>query len=106
MRLLERGPALLGAADELWRSVGRYGTGERGGVTVAYGASASYETAPRLLQALAESHPGIKMTTAVKSVHEIVVRLRNGSVDWVSSVVLRSSPGWMRGGYGWSARAC
>ena len=72
--LLERGPALLSAADELWRSVRTYGTGERGGVAVAYGASASYETAPRLLRALAESHPGITMTTAVKSVDEIVGR--------------------------------
>jgi DNA-binding transcriptional LysR family regulator len=79
--LLASGPALLSAADELWRSVRRYGTGERGGVTVAYGASASYETAPRLLQALAESHPGIKLTTAVRSVDEIVAGLRNGSVD-------------------------
>ena len=70
--LLERGPALLSAADELWRSVRTYGTGERGQVVVAYGASASYETAPRLLQALAESHPGIAITTAVKSVGEIV----------------------------------
>jgi len=79
--LMEHGPALLSAADELWRSVRRYGTGEHGGVTVAYGASASYETAPRLLQALAESHPGITLTTAVKSVDEIVTGLRNGSVD-------------------------
>ena len=79
--LLERGPALLGATDDLWRSVRRYGTGERGQVVVAYGASASYETAPRLLRALAESHPGITMTTAVKSVDEIVAGLRNGSVD-------------------------
>jgi DNA-binding transcriptional LysR family regulator len=79
--LLARGPALLSAADELWRNVRIYGTGERGEVVVAYGASASYETAPRLLQALAESHPGITMTTAVKSVDEIVTGLRNGSVD-------------------------
>ena len=79
--LLGRGPAVLSAADELWRSVRTYGTGERGQVVVAYGASASYETAPRLLQALAESHPGIAMTTAVKSVDEIVAGLRQGSVD-------------------------
>jgi DNA-binding transcriptional LysR family regulator len=79
--LLERGPTLLSAADELWRSVRTYGTGERGQVVVAYGASASYETAPRLLQALAESHPQITMTAAVKSVDEIVSGLRNGSVD-------------------------
>lgn len=79
--LLERGPTLLSTADELWRSVRTYGTGERGQVVVAYGASASYETAPRLLQALAESHPQITMTAAVKSVDEIVAGLRNGSVD-------------------------
>ncbi|MGA2926223.1 MAG: LysR substrate-binding domain-containing protein [Solirubrobacteraceae bacterium] len=79
--LLERGPALLSAADELWRSVRTYGTGERGQVVVAYGASASYETAPRLLHALAESHPGIAITTAVKSVGEIVAGVTDGSID-------------------------
>ncbi len=79
--LVERGPALLSAADELWRSARTYGTGERGEVVVAYGASASYETAPRMLHALAESHPGIAITTAVKSVGEIVAGVRDGSID-------------------------
>lgn len=79
--LLERGPALLSAADVLWRDVRTYGRGERGGVTVAYGASASYETAPRLLRALTERHPGIAMTTTVKSVDEIITGLSDGSVD-------------------------
>jgi DNA-binding transcriptional LysR family regulator len=79
--LLERGPALLSAANELWRSVRTYGTGERGQVVVAYGASASYETAPRLLHALAESHPGITIATAVKSAGEIVAGLSDGSID-------------------------
>jgi DNA-binding transcriptional LysR family regulator len=78
--LLERGPVLLGAADELWRTVRTYGTGERGGVLIGYGGSASYETAPRLLQALTERYPGIAVTTAVKSVSEIVAGLRDGSV--------------------------
>ncbi len=79
--LLERGPALLSAADELWRSVRTYGTGERGQVVVAYGASASYETGPRLLRGLAERHPGIAMSTAVKSVDEIIAGLSDGSID-------------------------
>jgi DNA-binding transcriptional LysR family regulator len=79
--LLERGPALLTATDELWRSVRTYGTGERGAVVVAYGASTSYETAPRLLHALAESHPGIAITTAVKSLGEIVAGVTDGSID-------------------------
>jgi DNA-binding transcriptional LysR family regulator len=79
--LLERGPALLSAADELWRTAATYGTGERGQVVVAYGASASYETAPRLLHALAETHPGIAITTAIKSVGEIVAGMIDGSID-------------------------
>jgi DNA-binding transcriptional LysR family regulator len=79
--LLDRGPGLLSAADELWRSVRIYGTGERGEVVVAYGASASYETAPRLLHALAESHPAIAITTAVRSVGEIVAGVSDGSID-------------------------
>ena len=78
--LLERGPVLLGAADELWRNARTYGTGERGGVLIGYGGSASYETAPRLLQALTERYPGIAVTTAVKSVGEIVAGLRDGSI--------------------------
>jgi DNA-binding transcriptional LysR family regulator len=78
--LLERGPVLLDAADELWRNVRTYGTGERGGVLIAYGGSASYETAPRLVRALTERHPGIAVTTAVKSVDEIAAGLRDGSI--------------------------
>ena len=79
--LLERGPALLSAAGELWRIVRTYGTGDRGEVVVAYGASASYETAPRLLHALAESHPGITITTALKQADEIVAGVSDGSID-------------------------
>ena len=79
--LLERGPGLLAAADELWRTVRSYGSGERGEVVIAYGASSSYETAPRLLQALVEHDPGITITTAVRSVGEIVAGLTDGSID-------------------------
>jgi DNA-binding transcriptional LysR family regulator len=79
--LLDRGPALLAAADELWRGVRTFGTGERGTVVVAYGASASYETAPRLLRGLAERRPGIEVTTQVKSVGEILAGLTEGSID-------------------------
>lgn len=78
--LLERGPVLLGAADELWRNVRTYGTGEHGDVVIAYGGSASYETAPRLVQALTERHPRIALTAAVKSVDEIAAGLRDGSI--------------------------
>ncbi len=79
--LLERGPAVLAAVDELWRSVRTYGSGDRGSVVIAYGASASYETAPKLLEALASRHPGVQITTSVKSVREILAGVTEGSID-------------------------
>jgi DNA-binding transcriptional LysR family regulator len=79
--LLERGQVLLSSADELWRSVRTYGTGERGEVVIAYGASASYETGPRLLQRLTARHPGIQVTTSVRSTGEIVAGVGDGSID-------------------------
>ena len=69
--LLRRGPDVLSAAEDLWRSVRAYGNGERGAVVLAYGASASYETAPQLVHALAERQPGATITTVVKSVADM-----------------------------------
>jgi DNA-binding transcriptional LysR family regulator len=79
--LLDRGPALLTAAEQLWRDARTYGTGGRGEVLVAYGASSSYETAPRLLQALALRLTGITFATEVKAVAEIEAGVADGSVD-------------------------
>ena len=79
--LLERGAALLTAAEELSRSVRSFGSGDRGAVVVAYGASASYETAPWLLQALAERLPEIAVTTTIASSPEIVAGVRDGTFD-------------------------
>ena len=79
--LLERGPAVLAAADELWRTARTYGSGDLGSVVIAYGASASYETAPKLLAALASHHPGVQIATSVKSVGEIVAGVSEGSID-------------------------
>jgi DNA-binding transcriptional LysR family regulator len=79
--LLERGPAVLAGLDELWRGARTYGSGDRGSVVIAYGASASYETAPKLLAALAARHPGVEIATAVKSVSEIVAGVTEGSID-------------------------
>ncbi|HEY1712499.1 MAG TPA: LysR substrate-binding domain-containing protein [Solirubrobacteraceae bacterium] len=78
--LLDQGPAVLAAADELWRGVRTYGSGERGSIVIAYGASASYETAPKLFEALASRHPGVQIATSVKSVTEIVDGVTEGSI--------------------------
>lgn len=39
------------------------------------------ETAPKLLEALASSHPGVQIATSVRSVSEIVAGVTEGSVD-------------------------
>lgn len=104
--LLERGPALLAASDELWRSVRTFGTGEHGGVLIAYGGSSSYETAPRLLQALTERHPGIGITTAVKSVGEIVAGLRDGSIGLGLVRCVLRPPSLKRAQFASSAKVC
>ena len=79
--LFERGPALLNAADELWRGVSGFAAGEAGSVLVGYGASAGYETAPRLLQALAERHPGLSVATRVMPAPAIAAGVGDGSLD-------------------------
>jgi DNA-binding transcriptional LysR family regulator len=79
--LLERGPALLDDADALWRTMRGFGSGERGRVVVAYGTSAGYDTAPRLLRAIAERLPDLDVSTRVLSVGEIVAALGDGAVD-------------------------
>jgi hypothetical protein len=58
-----------------------HGTGESGDVVVAYGASASYDTAPRLLEALARDQPGIAIETEVRAARESVAGVQDGSLD-------------------------
>jgi DNA-binding transcriptional LysR family regulator len=79
--LLERGPALLSSADELWRSAREFGAGERGSVSVGYGTSAGYETAPRLLAALGARLPDVAITTRVAPLAAIVAQVGEGVLD-------------------------
>jgi len=58
-----------------------FGSGERGAVIVAYGPSVSYETAPKLLTALAARHPEVALSTDVRPTAEILEAVRGGSVD-------------------------
>ena len=79
--LLERGPGLLDAADSLRRTMRSFASGELGRVVVAYGTSAGYDTAPRLLGAIAERLPELTVTTRVMSVEAILAGFADGSVD-------------------------
>jgi DNA-binding transcriptional LysR family regulator len=79
--LLAHAPEALAAIDALERTTKSFGSGQVGSVTVAYGTSAGYDTAPRLLRAIAERLPELQLTTDVMSVDEILDRIRDGVVD-------------------------
>jgi DNA-binding transcriptional LysR family regulator len=79
--LLERGTALVDDADALWRALRSFAAGEVGRAVVAYGTSAGYDTAPRLLRGIAERLPELELATRVLTVGEIVAGLTDGAVD-------------------------
>jgi DNA-binding transcriptional LysR family regulator len=79
--VLERGAALLSEADELWHETRAFGTGKRGRVRIAYGTSAGYETAPKLLASLAARLPEVTIATRVAPLAEIIAQLDEGDLD-------------------------
>jgi DNA-binding transcriptional LysR family regulator len=79
--LLERATALLASADELWRDLRRLADGETGTVTLGYGSSAAYETAPRLLAELARRVPDLTVRTQVLPAAETAARVEDGTLD-------------------------
>ena len=96
--LLERGSRLLGDADALWQGVRRAAAGEVGTIRLGYGASSAYETAPRLLAALASRLPELAVETQVLATPAILSGVADGSLDAgivrcaPSGVVLRREP--------------
>jgi DNA-binding transcriptional LysR family regulator len=79
--LLERAPGVLGATDDLWRGVRAFAAGERGSVVLGYGTSAGYETAPRLLEAIAQRLPAVEVDARVMAPAAILDAVGDGSVD-------------------------
>lgn len=79
--LLAHGPRLVDAADELWRSVGSFGSGEQGSLILAFGTSAGYETAPRLLESVRERLPDLQVSTRVLPLREVFDGLASGALD-------------------------
>jgi DNA-binding transcriptional LysR family regulator len=79
--LLERAPAVLDATDDLRRAVRAFGAGEQGSVVVGYGASAGYETAPRLLEALAQALPKLEVSARLMATGEILDAVGGGAID-------------------------
>jgi DNA-binding transcriptional LysR family regulator len=76
--LYERGAGVVTAMDDLAREVARLGTGAAGELALAYTASAGYETAPRLVAALRERHPDLRVTTTVLGLDALLEAVRRG----------------------------
>lgn len=79
--LLERGPGLLDAADNLWRGVRAFADGRLGSVSLGYGMSAGYDTAPQLLLAMSDEAPGIEVSARVMTFADIVDGVAAGTLD-------------------------
>jgi DNA-binding transcriptional LysR family regulator len=87
--LLERGPALLEAAENLWRGVRGFADGRLGSITLGYGMSAGYETAPQLLLAMSEEAPGIEVSARVMVFADIVDGVAAGTQPGLVLTLLR-----------------
>jgi DNA-binding transcriptional LysR family regulator len=77
----DRGPAALAALEGVWEAARRAGRGETGRLRIAYSPSAGYDTAPRLVEALRERHPGVELTAEVLPTPEIVRAVLDGRAD-------------------------
>jgi len=74
-RALQRGgPAALAGLEQIWEAAQRAGRGEAGRLRVAYSASAGFETAPRLVQAVRDRYPDLEITAEMLATTADVVR--------------------------------
>lgn len=79
--LLERAPGVLTATDDLWRGVRGFAAGEQGSIVLGYGTSAGYETAPKLLGAIAAELPGLEVVARVMATGELLDAVGEGAID-------------------------
>lgn len=77
----DRGPGALSTLADVWEAARRAGRGQLGRLRIAYSPSAGYETAPALVAAARERHPGIELTADVMPTPDIVRAVREGQVD-------------------------
>ncbi len=79
--LRERAPLTIGAFDDLWRATRGFGTGDQGSIAFAFGTSAGYETAPRLLEAIRDWNPHLQISSQVLPLDSILKGLTSGELD-------------------------
>jgi DNA-binding transcriptional LysR family regulator len=79
--LLDRAPAVLGGLQGAWEAARVAGRGELGTLRLVYGASTSYGTTPRLVEAVRERLPGLEVVTEMRATPQVVAAVRDGGAD-------------------------
>ncbi|GGB25968.1 LysR family transcriptional regulator [Flexivirga endophytica] len=79
--LADEGAMGLAAMQHAWETARQVGRGEAGTLRLAYPLSAARDTAPRLIHAVHETHPGISVTTEVVPTPTVLRSVRDGRAD-------------------------
>ncbi len=79
--LAQRGRGLLADVQQLWEDVRRHATGQAGIVRLGFWRSAAFTTAPQLVAAMAEAHPGVRMEICEIPTPDLPRALRDGRID-------------------------
>jgi DNA-binding transcriptional LysR family regulator len=77
----ERGRALLREVEGLWDDVRRHGLGQTGVLRLGFSRSAAFDTAPRLVAAMAGAHPGVRIEVSELPSPDLPQALRDGRLD-------------------------
>lgn len=76
-----RGPAAVAALQHAWDAARQAGCGLTGTLRLAYTLSAGYDTAPRLVAALRDRHPGVEIVTEVLPTPAILRAIQDRRAD-------------------------
>jgi DNA-binding transcriptional LysR family regulator len=77
----QRGRALLSEVERLWEDVRRRGTGQAGVLRFGFGRSAAFDSAPRLVAAMAQAHPDVRVEVSEMPSPDLPQALRDGRID-------------------------
>ena len=77
----QRGRALLREVEGLWEDVRRHGTGQAGVLRLGFSRSAAFTTAPRLVAAMADAHPDVRVEVSELPSPDLPQALRDGRID-------------------------
>jgi DNA-binding transcriptional LysR family regulator len=77
----QRGRALLREVEGLWEDVRRHGTAQAGVLRLGFSRSAAFDTAPRLVAAMADAHPDVRIEASELPSPELPQALRDGRID-------------------------